>query len=92
MTETQKFTEEELKEISQLREANVTKITEFGQLELELLLTNQRLEVLESTKIDIKNQYIALQEKEKELVTTFNEKYGTGTVDLASGEFVPKNS
>ena len=68
MSEAQKFTEDELKKITELRDANAQKINEFGQVELEILLTNQRLETLE-----------------------FNEKYGTGTVDLESGEFVPKN-
>lgn len=91
MSESQKFTDAELKKITELRDANAQKINEFGQVELELLLTNQRLETLEKTKEDLKNQYVALQEKERELVQEFNEKYGTGTVDLESGEFVPKN-
>ena len=91
MSETQKFTDAELKKITELRDANAQKINEFGQVELEILLTNQRLETLEKTKEDLKNQYVALQEKERELVQEFNEKYGTGTVDLESGEFVPKN-
>jgi len=90
MSETQKFTEEELIQIKDLRDANAQKISEFGQVELELLLTNQRLETLEITKEDLRNQYIALQESERKLVAELNEKYGTGTVDLASGEFVPK--
>ena len=91
MSEAQKFTEDELKKITKLRDANALKINEFGQVELEILLTNQRLETLEKTKKDLKNQYVALQENERELVQEFNEKYGTGTVDLESGEFVPKN-
>lgn len=91
MSESQKFTDAELKKITELRDANAQKINEFGQVELEILLTNQRLETLEKTKEDLKNQYVALQEKERELVQEFNEKYGTGTVDLESGEFVPKN-
>tara|TARA_R110002020_G_scaffold321509_1_gene537333 strand:- start:524 stop:802 length:279 start_codon:yes stop_codon:yes gene_type:complete len=91
MSEAQKFTEDELKKITELRDANAQKINEFGQVELEILLTNQRLETLEKTKKDLKNQYVALQENERELVQEFNEKYGTGTVDLESGEFVPKN-
>jgi hypothetical protein len=91
MSEAQKFTEDELKKITELRDSNAQKINEFGQVELEILLTNQRLETLEKTKEDLKNQYVALQENERELVQEFNEKYGTGTVDLESGEFVPKN-
>ena len=91
MAESQKFTEAELKEITELRNANAQKINEFGQIELEILLTNQRLEILEDTKTDLKQQYIDLQTKEKELVASLNKKYGTGTVDLESGEFVPRS-
>ena len=91
MSETKKFTEAELKEITELRNANAQKINEFGQIELEILLTNQRLEILEDTKTDLKKQYIDLQTKEKELVASLNKKYGTGTVDLESGEFVPRS-
>ena len=92
MSETQKFTEEELTQITELRTANAQKISEFGQVELEMLLTNQRMETLIQTKTDLQNQYVALQEKETKLVKELNEMYGTGTVDIESGEFIPKNS
>tara|TARA_R110002167_G_C12490037_1_gene635319 strand:+ start:311 stop:589 length:279 start_codon:yes stop_codon:yes gene_type:complete len=92
MSETQKFTEEELTQITELRNANAQKISEFGQIELEVLLTNQRMETLIQTKSDLQNQYVSLQEKETKLVKELNEKYGTGTVDIESGEFIPKNS
>lgn len=89
MTESIKFTEEELKEINELREASQAKVVEFGQLRLERLLTNQRLENLEQLEETADKEYIELQEKESQLVNKFNEKYGVGTVDLASGVFVP---
>ena len=92
MSENQKFTEEELTQITELRTANAQKISEFGQVELEMLLTNQRMETLIQTKTDLQNQYVALQEKETKLVKELNEMYGTGTVDIESGEFIPKNS
>ena len=87
-----KFTDAELTKITQLHDSNAQKINEFGQVELEILLTNQRKETLERTKEDLQNQYIALQEQERTLVKELNDKYGTGTVDLESGEFVPKKS
>ena len=92
MAEPIKFTKEELDQITKLRDDNTQKISEFGQVELEILLTNQRKETLERTKEDLQNQYIALQEQERTLVKELNDKYGTGTVDLESGEFVPKKS
>lgn len=92
MTESQKFTTEELKQITDLRNGHAQKINEFGQVELELLLTKQRMDSLEQTKLDLRAQYISLQEQEKQLVADLNKKYGEGTVDLESGEFVPKNA
>jgi hypothetical protein len=92
MSETQKFTKEELEQITELRNANASKINEFGQVELELLLANQRIEQLDAAKAELRKAYIVLQNKERDLVKQLNQKYGTGTVDLDSGEFVPQKA
>ena len=91
MSERKKFTPEELNEIKELRDANSQKISEFGQLELELLLAGQRVESLLKAKEELQKSYVDLQDKETELVKNLNEKYGAGTVDLQSGEFIPAN-
>ena len=91
MSERKKFTPEELNEIKELRDANSQKISEFGQLELELLLAGQRVESLLKAKEELQKSYVDLQDKETELVKNLNEKYGAGTVDINSGEFVPTN-
>ena len=84
-----KFTEDELNQITELRESNGNKISEFGQIELELLLANQRIKTLENAKENLQTQYVELQNKERTLVQQLNEKYGAGQVDLSSGEFIP---
>ena len=89
MAEAIKFTEEELNQITELRESNGSKISEFGQIELELLLANQRIKALENAKENLRTQYVELQDKERALVQQLNEKYGAGQVDLSSGEFIP---
>ena len=91
MSENKKFTQDELTKIVELREQNAQKITEFGQIELELLLANQRIEALQDAKAKLQEDYVGLQDKEKELVKELNDKYGSGTVDLESGEFIPTN-
>jgi len=91
MPENKKFTEDELAKIVQLREANAQKITEFGQVELEILLASQRIEALNDAKNDLQKDYVALQDKESDLIKELNDKYGAGTVDIASGEFIPAN-
>ena len=89
MTQPIKFTQEELDQITELRDGNSKKILEFGQVELEILLANQRLKSLDVAKGNLQKDYTGLQTKEQELVQTLNEKYGAGQVDLSSGEFIP---
>ena len=89
MTQPIKFTQEELDQITELRDGNSKKILEFGQVELEILLANQRLESLDVAKGNLQKDYIELQTKEQGLVQTLNEKYGAGQVDISSGEFIP---
>jgi len=89
MSETIKFTKEELDQITALKESNNQKIAEFGQIELELLLANQRIEALDDAKNKLQEDYVELQNKERNLVQQLNEKYGAGQVDLSSGEFIP---
>ena len=91
MSENKKFTQDELAKIVELRESNSQKISEFGQVELEILLTDQRMEALQDAKAKLQEEYVGLQDKEKELVKELNNKYGAGTVDLESGEFIPSN-
>ena len=89
MSQPIKFTEDELKQITELRDQSQEKVIEFGQLKIDVMLTKQRLDNLAKAEEEAELNYKALQEKEVELVNTFKEKYGVGTVDLASGEFVP---
>ena len=89
MTKKQKFTQEELDQIQNLQQSNARMISEFGQIELEILLTNQRIKLLSQTKDNAIKQFESLQEEEKKLVKKLNEKYGTGVIDIQNGEFTP---
>ena len=89
MSETKKFTPEELQMLTELRKRYEAKVTEFGQLELEIMLTDQHVEELKKAKVQIQQDYRDLQEEERKLLETFNLKYGSGTVDVATGEFTP---
>tara|TARA_A100001201_G_scaffold114176_1_gene97842 strand:+ start:546 stop:821 length:276 start_codon:yes stop_codon:yes gene_type:complete len=91
MSKNKKFTEDELAKIVELREFNAQKITEFGQIELEILLAGQRITALQDAKNKLQEEYIGLQKQESDLIKELNDKYGAGTVDLASGEFIPAN-
>ena len=91
MSESKKFTTEELDTIKKLRDDNASLIQRFGQVEVELIAAKNRIELLKETKETMTEEMRSLQEQEKKLVKELNEKYGTGTVDIASGEFIPAN-
>tara|TARA_Y100000310_G_scaffold324515_1_gene386452 strand:+ start:548 stop:859 length:312 start_codon:yes stop_codon:yes gene_type:complete len=84
-----KFTDEEVKQVSELRDASSNKVVEFGQLKIEIFLTKQRLEELYRAEAQAEEDFKSLQEKEKALVEELNKKYGAGTLDLDSGTFKP---
>ena len=91
MSENKKFTSEEVKEIKDVRQKSTEMVSKFGQIEMELILTNQKLEELHEAKETQLKEYNLLQEQETLIVKKLNEKYGAGTVDLESGEFIPAN-
>ena len=91
MAETKKFTEKEIKSITEIRDGNARIITELGQVELQILLVNEELEKFQEAKSALHIQFKNLQTEEINLVSTLNEKYGKGTVDVNTGEFVPEN-
>jgi len=91
MAETKKFTEEELKKVTDLQTGNSRIISELGRVELQLFLVNEELEELQKIKSALQGQFKDLRVEETELVGSLNEKYGIGTVDINTGEFVPEN-
>jgi len=91
MTETTKFTAEELKSIADIRDRNSRIISELGQVELQLFMINEDLEKLHEIKSGLQIQFKNLQTSELELVNSLNEKYGIGTLDTNTGEFIPEN-
>ena len=56
-----------------------------------LLINLSELEKLDKMKSALQIQFKNLQVEESELVSSLNEKYGIGTVDINTGEFVPEN-
>jgi len=91
MAKRTKFTDEELKSITDVRDGNSRIISELGQVELQVFMITEELEKLREIKSALQTQFKNLQVQESELVNTLNEKYGVGTVDISTGEFVPEN-
>mgnify|MGYP001177546859 FL=1 len=93
MAEDIKFTEEELKDIQDLSTTYQKRQAELGQIAVQKILMEQRVNALIEREEAIKSEWAELQTNEKNLVNTLSEKYGQGTLDPNTGKFEPvKNS
>lgn len=88
MSETNVIQPEHLTEINLIREQSTELVYRLGQIEMELIAANQRLDELQKAKVAAVSEYKQLQTKEADLVKTLTEKYGTGTLNIDSGEFI----
>lgn len=88
MSEKNVIEQEHMEKIRQLRETSTELIYRLGQIEMELITTNQRLDDLNAAKVAAIGEYKQLQKTENELVDSLTEKYGVGTLNIDSGEFV----
>ena len=80
--ENQKLTQEELGKIQELQEKNRAAVMELGEIAMITLNLGKRQEGAE--------KFISeLREEEQTFGKELSEKYGNGTINLESGEFVP---
>ncbi len=86
MEEQIKFTEEEVKEINNLRFEVGSVFTQLGQIQIE---KRKRLEELEQNETSLLEKYTELVAKEDTLFKGLNEKYGDGDYDPNTGIFTP---
>jgi hypothetical protein len=80
--ENQKLTQEELGTIRELQEKNRAVVLEFGEIEIITLNVAKRKENAVKFLDELRTQ-------EQEFGKALSEKYGDGSVDLESGEFIP---
>lgn len=86
-----KFTQEELDQIKQLRDNTNRIIYQFGEIDLELHLMQERTEELQKLRISLQSEYQNQSNTERTLVDELNKKYGAGQVDIESGIFIPNS-
>ena len=90
MSEVKKVTDEELQGMKDLGTNYQAIANSFGQLRVQKLLLEQQLSTLEENEASLEAKYIENQEKEREVLQNFNEKYGRGTLNPQTGEFTPQ--
>lgn len=92
MADTVKFSDDEMKSLSELQDTYQQLTQRMGQLEAQRIVQVQGLDAIDSEKDGLKEQWVNNQQKERELVDSLNKKYGPGTLDPNSGEFTPADA
>ena len=85
-----KFTEEEMKQISDLQQTYVNLQNALGQFGVSRIRLNQQFDDLDAAEENVRNQFVENQTKERDFVDSINKKYGDGNLDLSTGVFTPK--
>jgi uncharacterized protein (DUF3084 family) len=85
MSEERKVTEEELTKIKALQEAYLKVTYDLGQLAVERLDLEAKLNKVGDQYNDAAKHLEALRNQEQELSNTLQENYGSTTIDLETG-------
>jgi len=84
-----KFTDDELQSLQGLQTSYQEKQVMLGQLSVQRILLNQQLDALETRTVEVETEYQTVQQEERDIVKTLNEKYGPGQLDPTTGVFTP---
>ena len=89
MSETKQLTTEELQQIQEMQKQYNQFVFDLGSIEAQLQGLLQQKSLLETEKANVINDIKSLGDRERTLVTTLQEKYGTGNIDPQTGEITP---
>jgi len=89
MSEVKKLTSEELQQIKDMQAQYNKFVFELGSVEAQLQNVIATKELIETEKGNVLGDIKKLGEREKELVNGLQAKYGTGNIDIETGEITP---
>jgi chromosome segregation ATPase len=89
MSEAKKLTEEEIAQIKELQQQYNKFVFELGSIEAQLADINNNKATMETEKSNVLGDIKTLTVKEKELLTTLQDKYGMGNINIETGEITP---
>ena len=84
-----KFTQDEISSLQALQTNYANVRSAFGDLEVQRIQTEQRLDQINNEKLRLETEYSKLNTSEQQLVNDLNEKYGPGNLDPTTGVFTP---
>jgi len=89
MSEAKKLTEEEITQIKEMQTQYNKFVFELGSVEAQLSDMASHRITMETEKSSIIGDLKSLNVREKELLTTLQEKYGVGNINIETGEITP---
>ena len=89
MSEVKQLTPEELSQIKDMQAQYNKFVFELGSVEAQLQNVLATKELIETEKSNVLEDIKKLGEREKELVNGLQAKYGTGNIDIETGEITP---
>tara|TARA_Y100001973_G_C4908446_1_gene190644 strand:- start:56 stop:370 length:315 start_codon:yes stop_codon:yes gene_type:complete len=92
MAEPIKFTEEEKKQVVDIRNNYQTVQIRFGEFALYKLKVEEDYEALNNLEESLRKEYKTIQANEQTLIDSLTKKYGTGTLNPTTGEFTPDST
>lgn len=92
MSDTIKFTQDELSELTELLSQYQQKVSSFGTLNIERISIEHQLSTIKEAEKVLEAEYKELQKKEKTLLDKLVAKYGEGSINIKNGTFTPQKS
>lgn len=81
-----KVTDEELKEIHELRDSLAEIVTMLGEQHLNKFIAASQLQIIEETIKQQEKRFVEFQNTERVLFEKLQQKYGAGDINMETGE------
>ena len=85
-----KFTDEELQSLQELQNTYASISTQFGQVKVSRINLERQIENLDDAENQLEQSWEENRQTESDLVKSLNEKYGAGSLNPTTGEFIPQ--
>ena len=85
-----KFTDEELNSLQELQNTYASISTQFGQVKVGRINLERQVYNLDEMEDNLEKAWEENRQVESDLVQSLNEKYGAGSLNPTTGEFIPQ--
>ena len=89
MSDSIKFTQEELDSLKKIQSRFQETVMSFGQLYMDKMTLDEKIKELSQVESNLRTSYIQIQKDEDEWLNSITTKYGEGALNLKDGTFTP---